>query len=112
MAEEFFLDGVAVEPGDRAEPARDGGLGAAAGLQVAGEALDVGAAGLEQAQMALLAPARELAQVQLVCLAGQVAVAGQESPSASRSVLVNTSVVGTRAADGVVVVIGHLRGSG
>jgi hypothetical protein len=32
--------------------------------------------------------------------------------SASRSVLVNTGAVGTRAADGVVVVIGHLRGLG
>ncbi len=50
MAEGFFLDGVPVEPRHGAEPARDGGPGTAAGLKVAGEALDVGAAGLEQAQ--------------------------------------------------------------
>jgi hypothetical protein len=49
------------------------------GIQIAGEALDVGAAGLEQVQMMLLAPAGKLAQVQLVRLAGQAAVAGQES---------------------------------
>ena len=53
MVEEFFLDGVPVEPGDGAQPAGDGGPGPAAGFQVAGEALDVGAAGLEQAQVVL-----------------------------------------------------------
>jgi hypothetical protein len=42
--EKFFLDGVAVEPGDGAQPAGDGGPGPAAGFQVAGEQLDVGAA--------------------------------------------------------------------
>ena len=78
VVEEFFLDGVAVEPRDGAQPAGDGGPGAAAGFQVAGEALDVGAAGLEQAELVLLAPAGELAQVQLIGLAGQAAVAGQE----------------------------------
>lgn len=57
----------------------------------------------------LMAPARELAQVQRVGLAGQAAVPGQESANARRSVLVNTGIAGTRAADGVVVVIGHLR---
>ena len=50
VIEQFFLDGVPVEPGDGAQPAGDGGPGAAAGFQVAGEALDVGAAGLEQEQ--------------------------------------------------------------
>ena len=50
VLEQFFLDGVAVEPGDGAQPAGDRGPGAAAGLQVAAEALDVGPAGLEQAQ--------------------------------------------------------------
>jgi hypothetical protein len=52
---------------------------AAAALQVAGEAFDVGAAGLEQAQVVLVAPAGVLAQVQIVGFAGQAAVAGQEA---------------------------------
>jgi hypothetical protein len=52
---------------------------AAAGFQVAGEALDVRAAGLEQAQLMLLAPAGELSQVQLVGLTGQAAIPGEES---------------------------------
>jgi hypothetical protein len=43
VIEEFFLDRVAVEPGDGAQPPGDGGPGAAAGFQVAGEELDVGA---------------------------------------------------------------------
>jgi len=47
MVEQFFLDGVPIEPGDGAQAAGDGGPGAAAGFQVAGEALDAGAAGLE-----------------------------------------------------------------
>jgi len=112
MLEEFFLDGVAVEPCDGAQAAGDGGPGAAAGFQIAGEELDVRAAGLEQAELVLLAPAGELAQVQLVGLAGQPAAGGEDPAKASRSVLVNMSVTGTRAADGVVVAMGHLRGSG
>ena len=52
----------------------------AAGLQVAGEAFDVGAAGLEQAQVVLVAPTGVLAQVQLAGFAGQAAVAGQCEP--------------------------------
>ena len=79
MIEEVFLDRVPVEPGDCAQPPGDGSPGAAAGFQIAGEALDVGAAGLEQAQLVLLAPAGELPQVQLVRLAGQAAVPGKES---------------------------------
>ncbi len=63
---DHFFFGVAVEPGDGAQPAGDGGPGPAAGFQVAGEELDVGTAGAEQAQLMLLAPAGELAQVQLV----------------------------------------------
>ena len=78
MIEEFFLDGVAVEPGDGAQAAGNAGPGAAAGFEIAGEELDVGAAGLEQAELMLLAPAGELAQVQLVGLTGQPAVAGEE----------------------------------
>ena len=79
MLEQLFLHRVLVEPGDGAQPPGDRGPGPAAGLQVAGEALDVGAAGLEQAQVVLVALARILAQVQLVGFAGQAAVAGQES---------------------------------
>ena len=51
----------------------------AAGFQVPGEALDVGAADGEQGQGAGTAPVGELAQVQGVGLAGQAAIAGQES---------------------------------
>jgi hypothetical protein len=55
VIEEFLLDGVAVEPGDGAQPPGDGSPGAAAGLQVAGEAFDVSAADLEQPDVMLLA---------------------------------------------------------
>jgi len=79
VVEQVFLHRVPVEPGDRAQPPGDGGPGPAADLQVAGEALDVGAAGLKQAQAVLVAPARILAQVQLLRLTGQAAVASQES---------------------------------
>jgi len=48
MLEHVFLDGLLVEPGDRAQAASDGGPGAATGFQVTGKALDVGAARLEQ----------------------------------------------------------------
>jgi hypothetical protein len=78
VIEKFFLDRVAVEPGHCAQPPRDGRAGAAAGFEVAGEALDVRAAGGEQVQLVLLAPGRVLAQDQLVGLAGQAAIPGQE----------------------------------
>jgi hypothetical protein len=78
VAEEFFFDGVAVEPGDGAQAAGDGGPGPATGFQVAGEELDVGVVGAEQVQLVLLAPARVLPQVQLIRLAGQAAVPGQK----------------------------------
>src|SRR5262245_66290958 len=78
VIEEFFFYGVAVEPGHGAQAPGEGGPGAAAGFQVTGETLDVGAARLEQANVVLLAPAGELAQVQRVRLAGQAGVAGQE----------------------------------
>ena len=79
MIEEFFFDGVPVEPGNGAQPTRHGGAGAAVGFQIAGEALDAGAAGSEQVYLVVLAPGRVLAQVQLVGLPGQAAVAGEES---------------------------------
>jgi DNA-binding MarR family transcriptional regulator len=44
VIEEFFLDRAPVEPHDAAQPAGDDGPAAAAGFQVAGEALDVSAA--------------------------------------------------------------------
>ena len=78
MVKEFLLDRVAVEPGNGAKPPGDGGPGAAAGFQIAGEELDVGAAGLEQAELMLLAPAGELPQVQLVRLTRQAAISGEE----------------------------------
>jgi hypothetical protein len=62
VIEGLFLDRVPVEPRDGAQPAGDGGSGAAAGFQVAGEALGVSAASLEQAQVMLLAPAGVLAR--------------------------------------------------
>ena len=77
MLEEFFLDGVLVEPGDGAQPPGDGGPGPAAGFQVAGEAFDVGAADGEQGQGPGAAPGGELAQVQRVGLSGQAAVPGE-----------------------------------
>ena len=112
MLEQVFFDGVAVEPRDGAEPAGDGSSGAAAGFQIPGEALDVSAAGAEQLQVMLLAPAGVLAQVQFIGLAGQALYPARNPASASRSVFVNTGAIGTSAADGIVVVIGHLRGSG
>ena len=78
VIEEFFFDGIAVEPRDGAEPTGDRGPCAAAGFQVAGETLDVRPPGLKQAQVMLLAPAGELPQVQFVGLTGQAGVAGQE----------------------------------
>ena len=79
VVEEFFLDGVAVEPSHRAQAPGNGGPGPPAGFQVAGEELDISAPGLEEAQLVLLAPAGELAQVQFVRLPGQAAVPGQET---------------------------------
>ena len=78
MLEELFLDRIPVEPGDGAQPPGDGGAGAAAGFQVAGEAFDVGAADGEQVQAAGTALGGELAQVQRVGVGGQAAVPGQE----------------------------------
>jgi hypothetical protein len=54
VSEQVFLDGVPVESGHAAQAAGDGGPGAASGLQVAGEAFDVGTASLEEAQVMVL----------------------------------------------------------
>jgi hypothetical protein len=56
----------------------NGGPGPGAGFQVAGEALDVGAASGEQPDLVLLAPAGVLAQVQLMGLTGQTVVTREE----------------------------------
>jgi hypothetical protein len=72
MLQEFFLDGIPVEPGDAAQPPGDGRAGAAPGLEFPGEAFDVGAADGEQGQGAGAAPGGDLAQVQRVGLACQV----------------------------------------
>ena len=78
MIQEFLLDRVLVEPGDGGQPPGDGRAGPAPGLQLPGEALDVGAADGEQGQGPGPAPVGELAQVQRIGLAGQAAVSGQE----------------------------------
>jgi hypothetical protein len=78
MVKQVFLDGVLIESGDGAQPPSDSGPGPAAGIQVPGEALDVGAADLEQEQVTLLVPGRVLARVQRVRLAGQAGVTGLE----------------------------------
>lgn len=78
MLEQLLLDGVAVEPGDRAQPARDGRPRPAIALHVTTETFDVGAAGLEQVQSVLLAPSSEHSQVQRIGVAGQPAIAGEE----------------------------------
>jgi len=74
VLEEFFFDGVLVEPGDGAQPSGDRGPGPASGFEIAGEALDIGAADGEQVQETGAAPGGELAQVQCVRFAGQPAV--------------------------------------
>src|SRR5436190_18604656 len=78
MIQEFFFDGVLVEPSDGTQPPGDGRAGPATGFQLSGEAFDVGAADGEQGQGAGAAPDRELAQVERVGIAGQAAVSGQE----------------------------------
>src|SRR5213078_5181017 len=93
VLKQIFLDGVAVEPGHGAQPPGDGGPGSAAGLQVAGEALDVRAAYLEQAQVTLLAPSGELAQVQGIRFAGQAAVSSKE-PGQRQPLLVDEHRLG------------------
>ena len=78
MLEEFFLDGVLIEPGDGAQPPGYGGSGTAFCFELEGEGFDVRAADQEQRKRPCLAPAAELVQVESVDLAGQAAVSGQE----------------------------------
>ena len=79
MLEQVFLDGVPVEAGDGAQPAGDRGPRPPVGLHVPAEALDVGPPGSEQVQPVLRAPRGVLPQIQRVRVAGQPAVAGQET---------------------------------
>src|SRR5215207_7209560 len=64
MLDDALLFGVAIEPNDRAQPARHRGSCLAAILEVASEALDVDAADVEQPMIALPTPGAELAQIQ------------------------------------------------
>lgn len=57
MLKEFFFGGVPVEPGDGAQPPRDGSPGPAPGLQLPGEGLDAGSADGEQGQLCRRSPA-------------------------------------------------------
>jgi hypothetical protein len=77
VIQELIFDGVAVEPGDGAQPPGDCGPCTAPGLQLTSEGLDISAADGEQVQGAGAAPDGELAQVECVRLAGQAAVSGQ-----------------------------------
>jgi hypothetical protein len=77
VIEEFFFDGVLVEPGDGRQAPGDCRAGSAVGFELPGEAFDVGAAHREQRQGTAATPSGELAQVQGVGLAGQAAVPGQ-----------------------------------
>ena len=78
MLQEFFFDGVFVEPGDGAQPPGDGRPGPAPRFKLSGEAFDVGTADGEQVQGAGPAPGGELTQVEGIRLAGQATVSGQE----------------------------------
>ena len=73
-----LLLGVPVEARHRAQAARHRRSGSPTRLEVAGEALDVGAAHREQSQVVLLAPGDELAKIQGVRFSGQASVASQE----------------------------------
>ena len=112
MIEQLFLHRVPVKPGHAARAAGDGGPGPPAGFQVPGEELDVSPAGLEQMELVLLAPAGELPQIQLAGCRVRPLYPARNPANARRSVLVNTGVMGTSAADGIVVAIRHLRDSG
>ena len=61
MLEQLFLHRVLIEPRHSAQAPGDSGPGAAAGLEIPGEALDISTARLEQSDAAPLAPGRCLA---------------------------------------------------
>jgi hypothetical protein len=82
--------------------------GAAAGLQAAGEGLNIGAAARGQPQGAGPAPGGELAQVQCAGLAGQAAVPARNPAIASRPASVEAGWIVASAVERVAVVIRHL----
>jgi hypothetical protein len=108
MLKEFFFDGVPVEPGDGAQPPRDGSPGPAPGLQL--PAKD------SMSARRTVNRARERARHQVVNWRRSSAYASLVKPQyparnparASRSASVNAGWIMTRAVDGAVVVIGHL----
>jgi hypothetical protein len=106
--QEFFLDGVLIEPGDGGQPPGDRGAGPARGFQVPGEGLDVGAADGEQRQGTSPAPAGELTQVQRVRLSCRSRYPARNPARASRSASVKTGWIVASAADGAAVVMGYL----
>jgi hypothetical protein len=67
--DQAFLPGVAIEAGDGAESTGDRGPRSAQGLEVAGNALDVGATRPEHRHPVIGAPGDVLAQVEGVCVA-------------------------------------------
>jgi hypothetical protein len=78
VVEEFFFDGVPVEPRHRGQAASDGGPGPAEGFQVPGEKLDIGAAGLEEAQLVLLGTTWRTGASPAHTLAASGRVSGEE----------------------------------
>lgn len=82
MVKKLFLDGVSVEPADRAQSTRDRRTCSAAAFDIAAEALNVCTSSLQQVQIVLLAPGGEHPQVERVGVACQAAIAGKK-PSQS-----------------------------
>jgi hypothetical protein len=105
VVEQFFFDGVLVEPGDGGQSAGDGGACPAFGFEFAGEGLDVRAADREQRQGPSPAPAGELAQVQGVGLAGEPAVPGQVPGEREPLGVSETGWTGTREVEAVAAAI-------
>jgi haloalkane dehalogenase len=92
VIEQFFLDRVAVEPGDGAQPPGDRGPGAAAGFQIAGEEVDVGA--YETRDASITVAHAQLGSGGVWCRAGcdiVVDVLSADLPFASRYVQVRGS---------------------
>jgi hypothetical protein len=113
MIQQIFLDGVAVEPGDRANRRVMVARARPRPSISRAKTFDVGPADLEQPLVALGAPGRVLAQVQRLCLAGQSGVTGQEPRQPPPLLALNTGSGTEIAVDAdvaVVVVIGYLPG--
>jgi hypothetical protein len=110
VVEEFFLDGVLVEPGDGAQPPGHGGAGPTLGLEL-GAKLSMSARRTENS-------GRDRARHQPVNWRRSSVYASRVRPRyparkpaiASRSAWENTGWTGTREVEGIVAAIGHLRG--